>query len=70
MRGDEPRMPSPIYPFRQDRQGNTLECQICGEPADDEMGEFGLPEGQTSPEGSVTIVAHGQCGIDHGLEIG
>lgn len=35
-------------------------CQICGEAADDEMGEFALPNGDG-------IVAHGQCGLDHGL---
>lgn len=71
MRGyDEPetRMPDPIYPYRANEAGETEECQICGEPADDEMGEFGLPEGKTAPDGSVSIVAHGQCGLDHGLE--
>lgn len=45
------------------------ECQICGEPADGEMGEFGTPIGTTTPEGSVSLVAHAQCGLDAGLEI-
>lgn len=90
MRGDEPtpRMPNPIYPYRADEDGNTEECQICGEPADGEMGEFGLPTGQPAKgqalndptvtccgrdaadcDCPVSVVAHGQCGLDHGLEI-
>lgn len=59
-----------ILPFKQDDEGNTEECQLCGEPADDEMGEFALPIGQTDPNGCVTVVAHAQCGLDRGLEIG
>lgn len=59
-----------IYPFRaSEDECGAEECQICGEPADDEMGEFCLPEGMTDPGGSPTIVAHGQCGLDFNLEI-
>jgi hypothetical protein len=50
-------MPYVIYPFNED------ECQICGEPADDEMGEFILPDDRGS------IYAHGQCGLDHHLKL-
>lgn len=64
-----PRMPNPIYPYRVNEDGETEECQICGEPADGEMGEFALPKGKTAPDGTVSVVAHGQCGLDHGLEI-
>lgn len=64
-RTPEPRMPNPILPYEEDEHGYSLNCQICGEDADGEMGEFGLPE--PAPDGSVTIVAHGQCGLDHGL---
>lgn len=72
MLGDTaPRMPTHILPYEADKDGDVKECQICGEPADDEMGEFTLPEahpnGGTSDNRSV--VAHGQCGIDHGLEL-
>lgn len=38
-------------------------CELCGEPADDEMGEFWQPEQENS------VIAHAQCGIDAGLEI-
>lgn len=63
-------MPDPIYSLLETEGGDIAACQICGEDADAEMGEFGLPEGKTTPDGSVTIVAHGQCGLDHGLETG
>lgn len=69
LRSESPRMPDNIYPYRQDSNGETMECQICGEPADGEMGEFGLPDGQTDPDGAVSVVAHAQCGLDAGLEI-
>lgn len=55
-------------PYRANEDGETKECQLCGEPADGEMGEFGLPEGQTDPDGTVSVVAHAQCGLDAGLE--
>lgn len=35
-------------------------CELCGEDADDDTGQF-IQDGKT-------IVAHGQCGIDAGLE--
>jgi hypothetical protein len=38
-------------------------CQLCGEMADAEMGEFW----DKSKEESVT--AHAQCGIDAGLDL-
>lgn len=37
------------------------DCEICGEPEDDETGMF-LRDGEV-------IVAHGQCGADFGLEL-
>jgi hypothetical protein len=65
------RMPEHILPYTTDANGETTECQICGEPADTEMGEFTLPHahpnGGTSDHRSV--VAHAQCGEDHGLEL-
>lgn len=67
----EPRMPSTVYPHETNRHGETTECQLCGEPADDEMGEFTLPE--PHPNGNLedkrSVIAHGQCGLDHGLEL-
>lgn len=66
----QPRMPNPIYSYQETGLG-TMYCQICGEHMDpeqgDEVGEFGLPEGQTGPNGEVSIVTHGQCGLDHNL---
>ena len=38
-------------------------CELCGEPADDEMGEFWQPEQKNS------VIAHAQCGIDARLEM-
>lgn len=38
-------------------------CGLCGEPADDEMGEFVITAGDEH------VIAHAQCGLDHGLEI-
>jgi hypothetical protein len=66
----EPRMPSTIYPHETNRHGETTECQLCGEPADEEMGEFTLPQAHPNATTSDrrSVVAHGQCGIDHGLE--
>lgn len=69
-----PRMPNPIYPLETDESGDpgVLNCQICNEPADAEMGEFMLPHPCHAVEvfGAVlySVVAHGQCGLDHGLE--
>lgn len=57
-----------IYPLTLTPHGHVVYCQICVEPADDDMGEFALPKGQTDTDGNVTILAHGQCGLDHGLE--
>lgn len=37
-------------------------CQLCGEDSDNEMGEF-------ATEGESSVYAHGQCGLDHGLEL-
>jgi len=80
-------LPDPLPPFNEDR------CGLCGELADDEMGEFTI---QLSPYKEVvektigtsitdeefkafsqswpdkrehSIYAHGQCGLDHGLEL-
>lgn len=64
----EPRMPDPLYQYQETGMLSSY-CQICGEHGDDEMGEFALPEGQTDPDGAVTIIAHGQCGLDHNLPI-
>lgn len=68
----EPRQPDPIYALMEDAEGNIAECQICGEDADDEMGCFILPKPLIAPDGSemATVIAHGQCGLDHGLELG
>lgn len=70
-RSPEPRRPDPIYALELDDNGDpdVLNCQICGEPADDEMGEFGLPDEIRQPGDPLSIVVHGQCGLDHGLEI-
>jgi len=69
----QPRMPNPIYALLEYADGSIAICQICGEDADDEMGEFTLPHPVNSIEvhGKVlhTVVAHGQCGLDHGLEM-
>lgn len=43
--------------------GGLEECELCGEDADGEMGEFtGGPLG-------VRVVAHAQCGLDAGLPL-
>lgn len=71
-RDDKPaaRRPDPIYALLVDeRTDDVSNCQICGEPADGEMGEFGLPDKIRKPGDPVSLVAHGQCGLDHGLEI-
>lgn len=75
MSDNEPRMPNPIYALRTDDNGDPdiLNCQICDEDADDEMGEFTLPHpvNDIVVHGAVlhSIVVHGQCGLDHGLEM-
>lgn len=63
--------PPLLQPHRTNEDGETTECQICGEPADDEMGEFWVePDPATPPPGSdgYSVIAHAQCGLDHGLE--
>lgn len=53
-----------ILDFRQSNRPNPLnenECEICGEPADDEMGEFWDYKKQDS------VYAHAQCGLDANL---
>lgn len=62
-----PRMPDHIQPYNEG-EGEAPDCQICGEPGDLEMGEFSLPEPDPQ-DGSLSVVAHAQCGLDHGLEI-
>jgi hypothetical protein len=42
-------------------------CGLCGEPADAEMGEFWDPERNGGQGGGV--IAHGQCGLDAGMEM-
>ena len=37
-------------------------CELCGEPAGAEMGEFVKEDGSH-------VLAHAQCGIDAGLEM-
>lgn len=39
------------------------ECELCGEPEDDEMGEFWDETKQTS------VIAHAQCGLDAHLPL-
>jgi len=39
------------------------ECQICGDKADSEMGEF------WDTRTSENVYAHGGCGIDAGMEL-
>lgn len=38
-------------------------CELCGEPADDEMGEFWDEDTETS------VYAHAQCGLDAELSL-
>jgi hypothetical protein len=65
-----PRLPNPIYALGVDEATDeTANCQICGEDADAEMGEFWIPEEIRKPGGEPSIIAHGQCGIDHNLPL-
>ncbi len=74
MRGEEesePRMPEPLYSYQETGLGSGF-CQICGEHIEfdtDDLGEFTLPDEQTDPDGHRSIVAHGQCGLDHNLRL-
>lgn len=70
MEENKPRRPNPIYALGVDEVTDEVaNCQICCEDADDQMGEFWLPEEIRKPNDEPSIIAHGQCGIDHGLEI-
>lgn len=40
------------------------DCDLCGEPLDEEIGEFYDPG---NPD--THVIAHAQCGLDHRLEI-
>ncbi len=40
-----------------------LDCELCGEPEDEETGEF------WSPDLGRSVVAHSQCGEDAGLQL-
>lgn len=59
---DEPDELDVFYADRREK-ANGQECDICGEPADAEMGEFWDHNKDTS------VVAHAQCGLDAGLEL-
>lgn len=66
--------PDKLTPYEENEDGNAKYCQICGEPGDDEMGEFWVEPDPANPlpppnDKGYSVVAHGQCGIDHGLEI-
>lgn len=64
-----PRMPDPIYPLTYTADGEIEACQICGEDADEEMGEFYIPTEIRPASVPTTIVAHGGCGEDHDLPL-
>lgn len=42
---------------------NPLHCELCGEPEDEETGQFWDAVGQR------TVVAHSQCGTDAGYTL-
>lgn len=42
---------------------NPLHCELCGEPEDDETGQF------WDAVGRRTVVAHAQCGVDAGYNL-
>jgi hypothetical protein len=52
---------------QQNRETFPDGCGLCGEQADAEMGEFWQPEANNGQ--GAGVVAHGQCGIDAGLEM-
>jgi hypothetical protein len=67
---------------RENRSQWPNGCGLCGEPADDEMGEFWLDTDKHAvtahthtkgdPEDTRvehSVIAHAQCGIDAGLEM-
>lgn len=42
-------------------------CDLCDEPEDDPLGD---PLAEFwDPEDEASVVAHGQCGLDRGLEL-
>lgn len=41
-----------------------LECELCGERLDDEVAEMYNPKVPVD-----SVICHGQCGIDNGLEV-
>lgn len=51
--------PGPI----PDADPSERECELCGEPEDDEMGEFWDEKKNTS------VIAHAQCGLDAHLHL-
>lgn len=57
------RQAAQAFPIELMDGTELTECQLCGEPIDDEMGEFWDPAKEES------VIAHGQCGIDAGLEM-
>lgn len=46
---------------------NQVDCDICGERLDDEVAEMYDPK--LPYDASRSVVVHGQCGIDHKLEM-
>lgn len=55
---------------KSSQEATTLDdadvCDICGECADDEMGQFWDSDGDVA---GWIVYAHAQCGIDEGLSL-
>lgn len=74
--------PFRVTAAKQNREQFPNGCQLCGEQAGAEMGEFWLDEEKhevtvhyhrdDDPETTLvehSVIAHAQCGIDAGLEM-
>jgi hypothetical protein len=55
---------------RWNREQHPDGCELCGEPAGAEMGEFYDPRRDDGGDGYPGhVIAHAQCGIDAGLAL-
>lgn len=54
--------PDEMAVFYSKEPTEVEDCEICGEGADDEMGEFLTDDG-------LSVIAHGQCGLDQGYRL-